>query len=125
MKKMLTAMILVVMVSASSCYYDKEELLYGVPDAPCKDTITSNSYSQQVVPVLNQYCYSCHTGSYPSGGIQMGSYLSDKALGQNGKLTGTIRHFPGYIPMPQGMPKLNNCAIESIQRWIDNGMLNN
>jgi hypothetical protein len=126
MKKLLAGIFLSGLVCfVTACYYDKEELLYGVVDAPCTDTITTNSYSQQVVPLLNQYCYGCHTGNYPSGGILMGTYTQDRTLAQNGKLSGSINHSPGYSPMPQGMPKLNNCAIASIQRWIDNGMLNN
>lgn len=109
----------------SSCYYDKEDLLYGNNTIPCTDTSATASYATQVVPVLTQYCYNCHTGSFPSGGIIMGGYTADKALAQNGKLYGSIIHAAGYSPMPKGMSKLNNCHIARIRKWIDNGMLNN
>jgi len=109
----------------SSCYYDKEELLYGNPNAPCKDTIINISYSQHVVPLLRQYCYNCHTGNFPSGGITMGAYTADKAIAQNGKLYGSINHSAGYRPMPEGMSKLTNCQIAAVKQWIDAGLLNN
>jgi len=109
----------------SSCYYDKEDLLYGNPNAPCTDTISNISYSQHVVPVLQQYCYNCHTGNFPSGGITMGTYNADKAIAQTGRLYGSVNHSPGYKPMPEGMSKLNNCQILAIRKWIDAGLLNN
>jgi hypothetical protein len=109
----------------SSCYYDKEELLYGNVNAPCKDTISNISYSQHVVPMLTQYCYNCHTGNFPSGGIVMGTYNADKTIAQNGKLYGSIIHAPGYKPMPEGMSKLTSCQIAALKQWIDAGLLNN
>lgn len=113
------------LVTASSCYYDKEDLLYGGGNAPCADSSTVVSYSTQVVPVLQQYCYSCHSGGFPSGGVAMGTYASDKAIGQNGKLYGSISYAPGYSPMPKGMSKMTSCQIALIQKWINNGMPNN
>lgn len=106
-----------------SCYSDKEELLY--PNGNTCDSITSITYSKTVVPILQQYCYSCHGGSSPSGGIAMGTYATDKAIGGNGKLFGTVNHSSGYSPMPQGMPKLTVCQISTIKKWIDGGMPNN
>lgn len=108
----------------SSCYYDKEELLYGT-SGPCTDTTTNISYTQKVVPLLQQYCYSCHTGSFPSGNQLMGTYVADKAMAQSGKLYGTMNHSAGFSPMPKGMAKLNSCQISTVKKWIDAGMLNN
>jgi hypothetical protein len=126
MKLILSLLILMIcMVTVNSCYYDKEDLLYGSNNAPCTDTTGTISYTQKVVPVLQQYCYSCHTGSFPSGGIMMGTYATDKAIAQNGKLHGSISYSAGYSPMPKGMPKLNNCQVAVIKKWVDAGMLNN
>ena len=108
----------------SSCYYDKEELLYGV-SGPCTDTTTNISYSQKVMPLLQQYCYSCHTGNFPSGNQLMGTYVADKAMAQSGKLYGTVNHSSGFSPMPKGGAKLSSCQISTIKKWVDAGMLNN
>lgn len=83
------------------------------------------SYSQHVVPLLQQYCYSCHLGSSPSGGIEMGTYATDKAIALNGKLYGTISYSSGFSPMPEGEPKLADCQINIIKRWVDDGAANN
>jgi len=109
----------------SSCYYDKEQLLYGDYTGPCTDTVGTVSYTQKVIPLLTQYCYYCHTGAFPSGGIQMGSYTSDKAIGQNGKLYGSISHSAGFSAMPKGMAALSRCQVTLIKKWIDAGMQNN
>ena len=108
----------------SSCYYDKADLLYGGNTGPCTDSSGTVSYAQKVVPLLQQYCYSCHTGSFPSGNQLMGTYTADKAMALNGKLYGTIAHAAGYSPMPQGMAKLSNCQIPVIKKRIDRGTRN-
>lgn len=113
-------------VLISSCYYDKEELLYGgINGGPCTDTTGMVSYNQKVVPLLQQLCYSCHNAGFPSGGIVMGTYASDKQIAANGKLYGTINHSPGFSPMPQGMPRMSACLIATIKKWIDSGMPEN
>jgi len=113
------------MLVLHSCYYDKEDLLYSTKDLPCTDTTTTASYSQKVVPILQQYCYSCHSGAFPSGGITMGTHAADKAIGQNGKLYGSISYTAGYSPMPKGMSRMTSCQIATIKKWIDNNMPNN
>jgi hypothetical protein len=117
--------ITVCLISLNSCYYDKEELLYGLNNAPCTDSTGTVSYIKKVVPVLQQFCYSCHSGNFPSGNIAMGTYASDKAIALNGKLYGSINHSSGYSAMPQGMAKLSNCQIAVIKKWIDSGIPNN
>ena len=97
--------LLLSLLTVSSCYYDKEELLYGSANGPCIDSTGVISYSQQIVPIFQQNCYSCHTGSFPSGGILMGTYAADKAIAQNGKLYGSVNHTSGFKAMPTGCPK--------------------
>ena len=126
MKTILSVCIfLLSIVSISSCYYDKEDLLYGGANGPCTDSTGVVSYTQKVIPVLQQYCYSCHTGNFPSGNQVMGTYTANKAMAQSGKLYGSISHAAGYSPMPKGMSKLSNCQVAIIKKWIDGGMQNN
>jgi mono/diheme cytochrome c family protein len=127
MKIFLSILIIIFSTAAiSSCYYDKGELLYGgANNESCADTAGAATYVQKVVPILQKYCYSCHTGSFPSGNQLMGTYAADKAMGQNGKLYGSINHSAGISAMPKGMAKLSNCQIAIIKKWIDTGMLNN
>jgi hypothetical protein len=126
MKGKLFLIIIVVCVAGiSSCYYDKENLLYGGAGSSCTDAAGIVSYSQKIVPMMQQQCYGCHSGGSPGGGILMGTYAADKAIGQNGKLYGSINHSAGYSPMPSGAPKMSPCQIAIVKKWIDDGMLNN
>ncbi len=126
MKILLSIMLFLSCILAiSSCYYDKEDLLYGAGGGVCTDSTGTVSYAQKIVPMFQQNCYSCHNSSFPSGGIVMGTYATDKAIAQNGKLYGSVNHAAGYSPMPKGMAKMTNCQIATIKKWIDSGMLNN
>lgn len=126
MKKIFIAFVLFSMgLVLYSCYYDKEDLLYGGSNVPCTDTAGTVSYASKVVPLLQQNCYSCHTGSFPSGNITMGTYTTDKAIATNGKLYGSISYASGYSPMPKGGSKFNNCQLALIKKWIDSGCPNN
>ena len=118
--------LLVALITLGSCYYDKEDLLYPpVTSTSTCDTVTATSYSQKVVPLFQQYCYSCHSGGSPSAGIQMGDYNSDKAIATGGRLLGTLNHQSGYSAMPQNAAKLSDCQIAIIKQWMDAGTPNN
>lgn len=126
MKIIISILLIITILCINSCYYDKADLLYGGGiSGPCTDSSGTVSYSQKVVPMLQQYCYSCHTGAFPSGNQLMGNYAADKAMAQNGKLFGTINYSSGFSPMPKGMPKMSDCQITTIKKWIDGGMPNN
>ena len=117
-------LIFIAVVSFSSCYYDKGDMLYPGAGTNC-DTTAAISYAKNVVPLLQQQCYSCHSGGSPSGGIAMGTYASDKAIAVNGKLYGSISFAAGFSPMPQGAPKMSTCQLSTIKRWINAGSPNN
>lgn len=109
--------------SLTSCYNDKEELLYGT-NMSC-DTVSAISYTQKIVPIFQVACYSCHSGASPSGAIAMGTFATDKAVAASGRLMGSLYHSSGYSAMPQGAAKLSACSIATIQKWVDSGTPNN
>lgn len=114
----------VILFFLSSCYYDKEDQLY--PSSGICDTAAPATYAITMVPLFQQYCYSCHGGTAASGGgILMGTYAKDKAMALNGSLYGSISHASGYSPMPKGLNKMTVCQISKIKKWIDGGSLNN
>ena len=108
----------------SSCYYDKEDELY--PTSGICDSTVPATYASTMVPLFQQYCYSCHGGTASSGGGKlMGAYATDKAMALNGSLFGSIAHASGYSPMPKGLNKMTDCQISKVKKWIDGGSLNN
>lgn len=109
---------LVLIMSWSSCYYDKEEELYP-PVTQC-DT-SGVGYQATIVPLMKSYCNACHNSSSPSGGIATDNYQGLKVIALNGKLYGSIAHLSGYSPMPKGGNKLSDCDIKKVKVWIDAG----
>ena len=107
----------------NACYYDKGDLLYPGKSNGC-DT-TAVSYNLNIMPLLNNQCYTCHIGSSASGGIVLGTYISDKTVALSGKLYSVVNHDPGFSPMPKGGAKLNTCQLAQIKKWIDAGTPNN
>lgn len=109
-----------------SCYYDSEEYLFPELSSGCD---TSNvTFSTTIQPMLQSYCYSCHSNSNASGngaGIKLENYTDVKTMAENGRLLGAISHDNGYSPMPKGGSKLSNCKILQTQVWIENGTPNN
>jgi len=111
------------LIFLGGCYYDVAEELYPSTETFC-DT-TNITYSAKVLPLIQNNCYSCHSGAAPSGNVSLDSYTNLKIYADNGKLMGVISHASGYSPMPQGGNKMSSCEISTIQTWINNGTLNN
>jgi uncharacterized membrane protein len=84
-------------------------------------------YAADVVPILQAHCYACHgsNSNAGSGGILLDSYNDLKTYADNGYLKGNITHATGYIGMPYGQPKLDDCTINKIVDWINQGAQNN
>ena len=112
------------LLTLSSCYYDKEEILY--PGTACD--VNNVTYSVTVTGILSSHCYSCHSTANAAsigGGISLDSYTKLLPYVTNGKLMGSINHAGGYSPMPKSATKLNSCDIQKIQAWVTAGAPNN
>jgi hypothetical protein len=115
----------------SSCYYDSvEELDPNFGQIGNCDTSGTISFSQQVNPIITTFCgstggsaTSCH-GAGSVSGIPLVSHL-DISSSASDNLMDAIRQINGASPMPKGGGKLDNCRIATIQKWIDEGKLNN
>jgi hypothetical protein len=96
-----------------SCKSDNEEDLFNTNDC---DTV-GVSYVQFVAPLMVANCNSCHS----AGGIITSTYSGLKDIALNGKLMGTVNHEAGYLPMPQGQPKLQDCPRFKLNAWVNEG----
>lgn len=86
---------------------------------------TAVSYSMQVVPILQNNCYSCHGGASPATGIKLDTYSSLKVFASNGFLSAAVQHTGTVTPMPYGLPQLPSCEVNTIVAWVNQGMQNN
>lgn len=125
MKPIIKITLFLLIAVTTSCYYDSEERLYPKISSPCDDV--NVTFSKTVTPILHS-CLSCHSNSnaVSSGSsIQLENYNDVKTAVLNGRLMGAINHSSGYVPMPLDGGKLSDCEINQLQKWIDNGTLNN
>ena len=98
-------------------------------DADC-DTVNV-TFSGNIWPdIIQKHCLGCHNGANANGGIHLENYNDVKTAaqippGQYGSLLGVVTHANGNNPMPRNQPKLSDCKITQIQKWIDEGMPDN
>ncbi|HET9824860.1 MAG TPA: hypothetical protein VFP87_05970 [Chitinophagaceae bacterium] len=89
----------------------------------CGDTVNV-TYSLSVKPIITNKCVGCHSGSTPQGGIDLSTYTNVKTQVTNGNLWASVSHVTGFTPMPVG-GTLSTCELTQIQKWINQGALNN
>jgi hypothetical protein len=116
MNKHLFALFFIIFVSCSS---DNEEEFYNQIGCDVENV----SFSSTIDPIIDQNCKSCHFNGNRTG-VTLVTYENIKISAESGELLGSIKHLPGYDPMPQG-GKLDDCTIEKIETWINNGTPNN
>lgn len=123
-KAPLIIIFLITIVIMQSCYYDKAEQVYPINSNTC-DT-TSITYTINMQPIIQNYCYSCHAGTAPSGGgIVLDSYAALKNFAAGGgSLIGRITSTDPLVQMPRGGPKLSDCDISKIKAWVNAGTPN-
>lgn len=89
----------------------------------CDTTVFA--YAAVITPLINTYCKGCHNPSSLGGGVDLSTYNGVKAAAVNGSLLGSIKHASGYVAMPQGGNKLQDCQIRQVEKWIQAGTPNN
>lgn len=112
---------IVLMIQFTSCVKQNEEDLSGAKY--CK--IDTPSFQQHIQIIINDRCMPCHNASNAESGFDLSNYTNIADIATNGVLQGVIRHESGYIPMPASAPKMPFCEIQIIDKWIEQGALNN
>lgn len=107
-------------VAIISCKKDNADDTFPAP-VTC-DT-TNVTFSGVVLPIIQAKCTngSCHGAGAT---INLTTYNGVEAVASHGKLVPAINH-TGPNPMPQGQPKLDDCSIAKITKWVNNGAPNN
>jgi len=105
------------MSALNACYYDNEEDLY--PFEICAtDTVT---YAQVIKPIIDQNCAlsGCHVPG--TGRVDYTSFQGLKIVADDGRLR---QRAVNERTMPPSGP-LNSCEIEQLEKWLNEGALNN
>lgn len=98
-----------------SCVSNNEEDLYGL------ECDTTDMTYETIKYIFENNCYGCHKNPQGPNSIEFNSYDEVKGIVNTGKLLPAI-NWTGSIKMPYGQPKLDDCSIDKIEAWIDNGM---
>jgi len=120
---------LLLLLLAFACSKENVQNLSGGAGTVACDS-TNSKYSADVLPILQANCYTCHGNGNTagSGGISLDGYTNLlKWVNNNGRdyLIGNITHAPGFVAMPYGLPKLDDCDINKIISWVNNGAQDN
>lgn len=99
----------------------------GAPYNYCIGNCDTNifSYSGAVKNTIQNKCVGCHNPASLGGNVDLSTYNSVKTEALNGKLYGSITQQSGFAAMPKNSPKLSDCEIKQIQKWISVGTPNN
>jgi hypothetical protein len=81
-------------------------------------------FAADIWPILNTNCYGCHNNNNVSGNIYIRNYDDVLLMVNDGSLIGSLTG-NGYSLMPKNTPGLQPCKITQIQKWINDGALNN
>ncbi|MBX2906430.1 MAG: hypothetical protein KF744_10360 [Taibaiella sp.] len=108
----------------AGCYNDKYDKLYPTGTVAC-DTSTI-TYASDIQPIFNAKCNTagCHDAT-ASGGYTLTTHAGSQVAVNSGKLLGSVTWTTGFSAMPKNLPKLSDCEINKITRWINQGAPNN
>lgn len=84
---------------------------------------TNVTFSGEVWPILEATCKGCHSTS-PSGGVKITNYSEVKDLVDAGTLQNVLSRKGPRSPMPPTGP-LEQCAMDQIRIWIEDGAQDN
>jgi hypothetical protein len=108
--------LVIVVFFHTSCTKDKTTL--SVIDNSCSDTI---SFSNQILPMVQTYCISCHDYGNSTGYILTNhANISANATLVYNSLLGTSVQL-----MPKDGPAINDSLIKQFSCWINQGKQNN
>lgn len=95
-----------------------------VSTGPC-EVNTPVSFKNDVLPIIDNFCFGCHNSADPQGGYSYSNYNETLKSVNNGTLLGSISFDNGYIAMPYNSSMMPTCNIDLIRIWIEEGAIDN
>jgi uncharacterized membrane protein len=74
------------------------------------------TYSTQISRIVQNSCYSCHSGTNPTGGFKLTTYSEVSNIVKTGVLIAAIRRVNGVVAMPPA-GSLPACDIRTFELW--------
>lgn len=96
----------------------------SLPLAIAQTAVSEDSFQKQVLPVLERYCFECHTTENPEGGIALDRFDDQVAAVKDGKTWLRVRDaLEGHIMPPVDKPQPSLKEWDGIIGWIENDYL--
>lgn len=99
----------------------------GGEDEPTPTPVTCDTeditYTNYAKDILDASCATsgCHNNTSFASGFSLEDYDNTVLALAFNRTIGSINHDSGFSPMPKGASKLDDCTIEKLTVWIDNG----
>jgi len=119
-KKIIFSFTLVAAVSlvATSCYKDREELLYPKFDCSKKQS----TYSGDISAIFTSKCITCHRAGGDADGYSISNY--QEVFDYRSSIQSDCLEGGNQMPKP-GSPQLTDDEKAKLKCWLDNGAQNN
>lgn len=124
MKKIFSIVIILTSITViSSCYYDNFEEINPGAGLSC-DTSGTISFATNIKPIMESNCGTNNSACHNANGL--GSYQLDNIAGidvaiADGKFIESIKHIGSVSRMPKNSPKMDDCNIALIDKWLSTG----
>ena len=130
MKKLTIAAALLLVLAG--CYNDKYDKLYPATATTTCDT-TTIKYSSDIQPIINSHCAisgGCHNaaGDANTGNLDFTIFSTLQSQATAALMLNDINFTPagkGHNAMPLSLPKILQCDIDKITRWVNEGAPDN
>ena len=110
------AVLISVSIVIAGCSYEKEEIL---PQACEIDDVVT--YSADISGIIQSNCFACHNNNFKEGNVSLEGFENVQKVANGGELINVISHTQGFAKMPKGAAKLDDCTIQTVEKWIDSG----
>lgn len=98
-----------------------------------EDSTAKVTFADQVLPVLEDACLSCHNPDQAKGGLDLTSFAAAMNGGSGGAIVQagspdrsrlyTLANHAEEPYMPPNKPKINPAQLDTLRRWIEDGLL--
>ena len=118
-KKIMVKLVIRLLSVALVYFFGCENNVADDPDQdPTDCSVVEAYYEESVAPILTQNCIGCHSGSSPSGGLNLGDYTSVR--GGMGDVLDRVNREEGSSGfMPQVGSKLTDAELSILQSFFE------
>ncbi|HEY2253973.1 MAG TPA: DUF1587 domain-containing protein, partial [Planctomycetaceae bacterium] len=121
-----TLLLLLIAAAARSwaCFPDGRALSAEPALTPIAANAPLPAFVQEIQPLLTKYCFECHRGNKPKGGLAFDAFPDERtAIGRRQTWEKVIENLQSGMMPPEGKPQPTDAERALVLRWIDSRVL--